>query len=1124
MNSFGRGDKQDDQKKASVITRETIGMTLLLFGAVIFLIAITGPYLFGDPGVAITAFFVGLFGLFFYPLDLIIVYLGIAMVCGKMLIPVKWLLRVALLTLSVFAIVHLVTSERFVSGGYGEYLAGCWGAAGEYAKDGTGGGILLGLIAYPVRILLSAPGAYVVFSLLAALALFFFLMGTPLKNLMPVSRKRRVSRKEVKEEEPAPVTFDELSEPARTPAPVSALREEPKPEPASYRRETNMSDARRMERDASREILYSGDRDRADDYLKNLIFSRDSQFNQRKAQAPTASANTGKDYSERAFEAPAERGYSERYASQAETARPAMPRRIVPAEKTTFGEENFNYPQTPTYRAPSALRSEPAPEKAETPAAERIVFRNTEKSEPVRPAFRAPEEDKSTPPAPQAPVRESSRDLFRSAFSRREEPAPEKPEAPAPQAPAVQAPARESSRDLFRSAFSRREEPASAEPETKAPVLRDEQDAEDESRIRRAFDELDDARNRRAERFQEEPARTVGFGDMPERGFSEARAEEEPRLSLPEDEPDEPEFGVAEEPEDNEPDFEDPDEPVLDAPSFRAPDRAVREEVRSDSDLFDDDEDFDDFEEQPRVAEALRAPRTVERSAPAEPVPDTPAPAPAHHVYKKYVHPDMTVFNEYDDTVSVSEEEIERNSAIIKDTLAGFHIDAEVVKVTPASSVTRYDIDVPANVAVRTVMKRDQEIAMRLRARDGVNIYSNSEMGLISVEVPNAVRATVGIRSILQAEEYLNSKPDALMFVMGKDIEGRNVCGNIAKMKHLLVAGSTGSGKSVCLNAMLISLICKYSPEELRLILVDPKKVEFEIFDGLPHLMINEIISDAQKTIKALNWAIKEMERRYEAFSAMTRSGRLVRNLEEYNAAVLETGEEKLPKIVIVVDELADLMSVAKKDIEERIQRLAQKARAAGMHLVLATQRPSVDVITGVIKTNLPTRIAFRVGAEVDSRTILDDSGAEKLLGNGDMLYHTDVMYNCLRVQGAYISSKEVELIVKDIKEHNEAYFDNSVAEFINKSEQTDEEGGGEAQGGGEVDAVYIKALGIVVKLGTASISLIQRKCSVGYNHAGKIIEWMEAMNYISPFEGKAKPRTVLMTPEQFENIYGKLD
>lgn len=1124
MNSLGRGDKQDDKKKASVITRETIGMTLLLFGAVIFLIAVTGPYLFGDPGVAITSFFVGLFGLFFYPLDLFVIYLGVVMVCGKSLIPVKWLVRAGLLTLAVFAIVHLATAERFVAGGYGEYLKGCWQAAGEHAKDGTGGGVLLGLIAYPVRIVLSAPGAYVVFSFLLAFALFFFLMGTPLKELIPFARKNRSARKVKREEEPEPVKFDELSEPARAPVAASAPEPEPSYRAEEYRRE-NLSDKRRMERNESREILYSGDRDRADDYLKNLIFSRDSQFNRRKTpsqEAPEAETVRPSSFG---------RGYSERYASQAETSRPAMPRRVIPAEKTTFGEDNFNYPPAPTYRAPSAPEPvKPADDNAardvpQTPS-DRFVYRNRS-DDPFRPSYRAadpaPAPAKPAEPAPSEPVKPAepetsaretldpfgndreerttreNPDLFGNAAEERtrnaakgEKPAPAEPEAPA-----------RSSRDLFRSAFSRREEP---EESGDRFAQEDKQDEEDESRIRRAFDELDDARNA-AERFRRgtQDERT-GFGDLPERGFPEERKteedkkEDEPRLSLPDETDDEPEE-------------ESRGDDIPFAPSYRAP------EERSDSELFDDDEDeeeFDDFTA--RAEEGLRAPREG-----VHPVPDTPAPAPVHHVYRAYVHPDMSVFNEYDDAVSVTEEEIERNSAIIVETLAGFHIDAEVVKVTPASAVTRYDIDVPANVAVRTVMKRDQEIAMRLRARDGVNIYSNSEMGLISIEVPNAVRAMVGIRSILQADEYVNSKPDSLMFAMGKDVEGRNVCGNIAKMKHLLVAGSTGSGKSVCLNAMLISLICKYSPEELRIILIDPKKVEFEIFDGLPHLMINEIISDAQKTIKALNWAIKEMERRYEAFSAMTRSGSNVHNLDEYNAAVVKEGGERLPKIVIVVDELADLMSVAKKDIEERIQRLAQKARAAGMHLVLATQRPSVDVITGVIKTNLPTRIAFRVGAEVDSRTILDDSGAEKLLGNGDMLYHTDVMYNSVRVQGAYISSKEVELIVKDIKENNEAYFDDSVAEFINKSEQTDDDGATEGPDG-EVDAVYIKALGIVVKLGTASISLIQRKCSVGYNHAGKIIEWMEAMNYISPFEGKAKPRTVLMTPEQYENIYGKLD
>ena len=288
--------------------------------------------------------------------------------------------------------------------------------------------------------------------------------------------------------------------------------------------------------------------------------------------------------------------------------------------------------------------------------------------------------------------------------------------------------------------------------------------------------------------------------------------------------------------------------------------------------------------------------------------------------------------------------------------------------------------------------------------------------------------------------------------------------------------------------------------------------------------MINEIIADAQKAVTALNWAIKEMERRYLLFEQKTRAGCAARNVDEYNSNLTED-EQKLPKIVIVVDELADLMSVAKKEIEERIQRLTQKARAAGIHLVIATQRPSVDVITGVIKGNLPTRIAFRVIQEVDSRTILDESGAEKLLGNGDMLYKTSGMFNCKRVQGAFIHSREVQAIVEEIKANNEAYFDSEVADYINNSNQSS--GGtdrGDGEGGGEVDPVYIRALGIVVQLGSASISLIQRKCSVGYNHAGKIIEWMEREKYITPFDGKAKARTVLLTKEEFESLYGSLD
>lgn len=281
--------------------------------------------------------------------------------------------------------------------------------------------------------------------------------------------------------------------------------------------------------------------------------------------------------------------------------------------------------------------------------------------------------------------------------------------------------------------------------------------------------------------------------------------------------------------------------------------------------------------------------------------------------------------------------------------------------------VTRYDIDIPGNIPASKVLGCDTELAMRLHARDGVNIQPNYENGSISIEVPNKQKTTVGLKEIITSPEFTNAKSSALMFGMGKNIEGRAISGDIAQDEtpsrcrlHRL------RGKSVCLNSLIISLLYKYSPEELRIILVDPKQVEFNIYDKLPHLMINEIIYEPAKVITVLNWAIAEMERRYSLFKEKTRKGTLVRQVDEYNASLLPE-EERLPKIVLIVDELADLMMVAKKDIEDRIQRLTQKSRAAGIHLVLATQRPSVDVITGIIKSNLPTRVAFKVVQEVDS-------------------------------------------------------------------------------------------------------------------------------------------------------------
>ena len=1151
MNSFGRGDDKKEKNRASVMTRETVGMTILLFSVIIFFIAATGKYVFGDPGAAITAFFLGLFGIMFYPLDLLFIYLGCVMVFGKKLIPAKWIVRAGLFALSVFFIVHLATAERFVSAGYGGYLSGCWSAAANGAGGSTGGGVVLGVIAFPVRYLLSAPGAYVFAALLTALSVFFILMGTPLKKYVSFRKKGGAPAEAA---EKAPVTFGELSDPV--PAPRVAEQSAPAAEAFEDPRRPVPAQQGRSERETSRDILFRGDPSAS--YRNNLIFDSDSQFNSsprrssiegERSRAAESSAPT---YTERPYDASrsasgAPATYAERYSGQAESSRPPMPRKIVPAERTYAPrEDDVSYPQTPpTYRAPAAPAEGVRDYYShDVPAEDSVPSRPS-----VRPSYRAPDP---------APARETP-------ASYREEPAEEiRRTEPVEDAAPV---GEDNARDLFRSAFSRPLPADEKKGESRFGFgSRATEESEDTARIERAFHELDNAR-RGYEPPKEEPAVSANRFEeekdepaMPSRNRFEEEKDEpitpsRNRFGEAKDEPATPSRNRFEEGKD-EPitpsrnRFEEvKDEPITpsrgrfgevkDEPITPSRGRFGETEDRtpvrgSAAGLFDEDDDFDDadYETDDGIAapsrsfEGLRAApergRERQVSEPVHAISGDPAPVPEKHVYKAYVRPSYSLLESYNDAVTVSEEETERNSGIIVDTLAGFHIDAEVKKVTCGSAVTRYDIDVPGNVMVRAVIKRDEEIAMRLHARDGVNIYSNSEVGAISVEVPNQVRATVGLRSVMEADEYVNGKPSALMFAIGKNVEGRNVCGNIVKMKHILVAGSTGSGKSVCLNAMLISLICKYSPEDLRLILIDPKKVEFAIFDGLPHLMINEIIADAQKAVAALNWSIKEMERRYSLFEQKTRSGINVHNVDEYNANLVGE-EEKLPKIVIVVDELADLMSVAKKDIEDRIQRLAQKARAAGMHLVIATQRPSVDVITGVIKGNLPTRLAFRVIQEVDSRTILDESGAEKLLGNGDMLYRTEGMFNCQRVQGAFISSQEVQAIIEAIKSNNEAYFDESVANYINKSEETS--GGGDGgEGDDNVSPLYIKALAIVVKAGTASISQLQRKLSVGYNHAGKMIEWMEMMHYISPFEGKAKPRTVLLTKEDFESKFGKLE
>lgn len=477
------------------------------------------------------------------------------------------------------------------------------------------------------------------------------------------------------------------------------------------------------------------------------------------------------------------------------------------------------------------------------------------------------------------------------------------------------------------------------------------------------------------------------------------------------------------------------------------------------------------------------------------------------------------------DTVALSDD-VEKMKDIITETLAGFHIDSEIVNIAVGAAFIRFELYVPCHVSNAAVTKIDAELAMRLGKKDGVRIYADTISGRICIEVPRIISE----REKVQAEKLILGankgwdKTNALCFAIGKNVDGECIYGDLTRLIHILVGGSSGSGKSMFLHAMIDSFIMRYSPDEVRLILCDAKKTEFANYEGMPYLLTGQIVTEAKEMIRALRWAHKEMERRYCLFEAKTSEGGIVRNIDEYNAA-RKAGEAKLPRIVIIVDEYADFVTVAKRDIEEAVQFLAQKSRAAGIHLVFATRRPSEKVVTGTLKSNFPTRIAFRMTKEAHSRTILDESGAEKLLGFGDMLIRRASDFRCERIQGAYVSQ---EVLIADIaanKKMYEAKFDENAGKYIERpNKKTISDTQNKNLDVFPNDPLYVKALAIVIQEGEASISLIQRRCYVGYNHAKKAIEWMESMGYIAPSDGKTKARTVFLTKGQFIKKYGPLE
>ena len=471
-----------------------------------------------------------------------------------------------------------------------------------------------------------------------------------------------------------------------------------------------------------------------------------------------------------------------------------------------------------------------------------------------------------------------------------------------------------------------------------------------------------------------------------------------------------------------------------------------------------------------------------------------------------YEFPSLDLLKEVEVTNTNSKgKEIKDNIKIIQDTLNNFGVDAKVIGVNSGPTITSYEISLAAGVKVSKILSLSDNLALALATTDIRILAPIPGKSAVGIEVPNKNKDTLLLKEILDSDEFRNLK-SKLPLALGKDVTGNTIISSIANMPHLLIAGATGSGKSVCINTIIMSILYKARPDEVKLIMIDPKVVELNVYNNIPHLLI-PVVTNAKKAQFSLNWAVQEMEKRYQLFAKNN-----VKDMQSYNE--LDTITEKMPQIVIIIDELADLMMVAATEVEDAICRLAQMARAAGMHLIVATQRPSVDVITGTIKANIPSRISFQVSSQIDSRTILDMSGAEKLLGKGDMLYYPSNLSKPIRVQGAFVSDKEVKRVCDFIRNQGEANYNQDAVESIstNNTSQTMQD---------DKDDLYDEAVKLVVADGQASISYLQRKLKIGYSRAARIVDQMEEMGVVSGYDG-SKPRKVLIEEDDLENLYGE--
>lgn len=1111
------GKNEKSEKFSYILTKETFGTTLMLFCFIVLLMLFSHTAIFASIGGAVCTLMYGTFGYGCLFVVALLAYLGEWMVFGKKFsVRLKKVAIVAVTVFSLFLLLHAVTTNSFPIEGYGKYISDCYMSAQKGYSGYTFGGVISAIFVYPVLAMGGYITAYVIFSLLLLVCAFFTVMTLANKSVLALIPRKQATNSEKKEkktvklrkvedfsvytpqEEPAESVQNYTREypqynyaPEPPAPPVQEYRPaQPAPQPMRY---VNEDDDKFSAKNLGRKILFEKGEFAAESYRRNMIFNDNSYFNHPVTNEGDylSSFASGDKYN-----APASNSYSESYQNDVYNNQgSSMPSSYIVGEKPVeemnvsgnFGEYNDG-----VYPAQEENKFYSVPNER-TDTAEKISVE--EKPEEI---FTSPAADRSSDflnGGYDVPRRSSDGGCNNGSDVSRElrnDPPPAEPRA---------------SRGRTENAYNFLNEDTQhldAAPSDNEILQRRGSERRKERGKADIFDDPDDSNDLLSSRpIQENRFDTDEISSFENKNRKETQSRGE-NLSR----------------------SESPDNKEI-SDSFSRIERA---------DGTDKPEKFN-FTEHPTPAESVgfvnredsvrnvadnhtRSGKSEEKAKAEEKHEEKPK-----HVWKKYVRPSLDLLDDYPENTNVNTGEIEDNKRIIVEALERYKISSEVANVTIGPSITRYDVIIHDKTNIKRSLGYRDSIAMELM-KENVNAYLNYSKGALSIEVPNNRRAIVGLKTMLTSSKFLNSKQNSLTFALGKNVEGEVVCPDITKMPHLLVAGTTGSGKSICLSSLLVSLLYKYGPEELRLILVDPKQVEFISYDKIPHLMINEIIYDTDKAIKALNWAIKEMERRYALFKDMTEAGVATKNLDEYNVH-LPDGEEKLPKIVIVLDEFGDLMIQAKKDIESRIIKLVQKARASGIHLILATQRPSVDSITGLIKSNLPTRIGFKVNSFDDSRTIFDVGGAEKLLGKGDAYFRSAENPYLSRIQCCFIDTPEVQKVTDFVKSNNEAYFDQSVSDFINtveSEEPANSMGGGEVDDAeAKIDETYISALKYCVTSNQASVSMIQRRFPVGYIKACKIIDWMENMNYVTPSEG-SKPRKVLLSKEEFFNIYGDVD